>query len=252
MTAVLFQSMPPLSPEEYSALEQSIRDNGVQVPIVVDEAGVVIDGHHRQKITQHLGVECPSRTVVGKTDAEKRTLALSLNLDRRHLTRDQRRALIAESLKADPQLSDREHAKRTGADHKTVAAVREPLETRGEIPHASERIDSLGRQQPATKPVKLTETTKTETYIDGETGEVVEAPKPERAKPEPAKPRRRPLPDAARDAGWDLRKATERIQRLLDDDRFTQNKEQVAAHLSNHLSNAIEVCQDLLDRINPS
>lgn len=51
MTAVLFQSMPPLSPEEYSALEQSIRDNGVQVPIVVDEAGVVIDGHHRQKIT---------------------------------------------------------------------------------------------------------------------------------------------------------------------------------------------------------
>lgn len=70
--------------------------------------------------------------------------------------------------------------------------------------------------------------------------------------PAPAKAKRRPLPDAARDAGWDLRKSVERLERLVADDRFGSNKEQVATHLRSHLTNAIEVCQDLLDRINES
>jgi hypothetical protein len=61
---------------------------------------------------------------------------------------------------------------------------------------------------------------------------------------------RRPLPDFARDAGIDLRKAVERLERISADDRFGQNREQVASHLRGHLSNAVEVCQDLLDRLN--
>jgi hypothetical protein len=61
---------------------------------------------------------------------------------------------------------------------------------------------------------------------------------------------RRPLPEFARDAGWDLRKSVERLERIAADDRFGTNKEQVATHLRSHLTNAIEVCQDLLDRIN--
>lgn len=35
---------------------------------------------------------------------------------------------IAESVKADPELSDREHGRRTGADKNTVATVRDELE----------------------------------------------------------------------------------------------------------------------------
>lgn len=166
---VLFQNMPPLSPEEYTALEQSIIHNGIQVPILLDERGTVIDGHHRQKIAQHLGIKCPSRTVSGKTETEKRTLALSLNLDRRHLTREQRRTLAVESLKADPELSNRQHAERVGVDHKTIQAVRAPLVERGEIPHVETRMDSLGRQQPAER-------------IDPNTGEVLDGktyPRPE-------------------------------------------------------------------------
>lgn len=59
----------------------------------------------------------------------------------------QKRALIAESLKADPQLSNREHGRRVGVDHKTVDAIRVPMESRGEIPHVSDRTDTLGRSQ---------------------------------------------------------------------------------------------------------
>lgn len=68
-------------------------------------------------------------------------------------------------------------------------------------------------------------------------------------RPTPVKPRRKPLTDTARDAGWDLRKSAERLQRIADDDRFGANKDEVAAHLRGHLTYAIEVLADLLDRI---
>ncbi len=250
MTApVLFQFMPPLLPSEYQALTESIRTHGVQVPVVVDENGAIIDGHHRDQIAAELGVTCPRIIREDLTDAEKRTLAISLNKDRRHLTREQVRALVAESLKADPHLSDRAHAQRVGVSPSTVGAVRSQVSNLDTSP--AERIDSL-------------------------TGEVIEsgtypqarrAPWPERhdeptveqrvtgldgksyTRPEPRTPRRRAITDQARDAGWDLLKSVERLERIADDDRFTPNKDQVAAHLRGHLQNAIRVCQDLLDRI---
>lgn len=66
----------------------------------------------------------------------------------------------------------------------------------------------------------------------------------------PSKPRRSPITDLARNAGWELRKAVERIERISVDDRFVSQMETVTPHLRGHLTNAIEVCQDLLDRIN--
>lgn len=63
----------------------------------------------------------------------------------------------------------------------------------------------------------------------------------------PVKPRRSPLPEQAQSAGWQLRKAVERIERIAADDRFPAHRDQVAAALRSHLTTAIEVCQDLLD-----
>lgn len=68
----------------------------------------------------------------------------------------------------------------------------------------------------------------------------------------PAAPRRKPLTDAAKDIGWEIRKATEKLQRITNDDRFTRNKEEVAAHIRGHLMFAVEACQDLLDNLNQS
>lgn len=95
------------------------------------------------------------------------------------------------------------------------------------------------------------------TGLDGKTyrkpePEVVDAEIVDEPAPEPPKPRRRPITDQSRDAGWELRKIAERIQRIGDDDRFTRNKEQVTPHLRGHLQFAIEVCQDLLDQLNQS
>jgi len=68
-------------------------------------------------------------------------------------------------------------------------------------------------------------------------------------KPEPKKPQRRPLTDTARDAGWELNKAIEKVGRIITDDRYPRNKEEVAAHLRNHLLQAVESCQGFLDQL---
>lgn len=59
------------------------------------------------------------------------------------------------------------------------------------------------------------------------------------------KPRRPSLLDAATKAGWELRKAIDRVERICADDRFPAHREQVAAALRSHLSYAAEVLADL-------
>lgn len=127
--AAPYQLLPALSEAEYAALRESIAEHGVRVPIEVDEDGNILDGHHRAAIAADLGIDCP-RVVVSNLDTEqdKRTVALMLNLSRRHLTREQKREVIAASITADPDLSDREHARRCGVSPTTVGTVRKELE----------------------------------------------------------------------------------------------------------------------------
>jgi hypothetical protein len=147
----VYQVMPALTASEIDELRESIRKHGIKVPIVVSPDGEIVDGHHRAQIAAELRVMCPQQIEIG-TPAELRSLAYSLNLDRRQLSREQKRELVEQSLRADPQLSNREHARRTGVADTTVAPIRDELEGRAVIPHVAERTDSVGRQQPARKP----------------------------------------------------------------------------------------------------
>lgn len=147
--------LPPLSTVEYAELREDIAAHGVQVAVIVDETGRVIDGHHRQRIARQLGVPCPSTIVTGHADDELRDMSLRLNLHRRHLTGEQKRAALAASIKADPELSDRQHADRVGTSHPTASAVRRDLQAAGDVEKLATRTDSTGRQQPATRPVVM-------------------------------------------------------------------------------------------------
>ena len=214
---VLFQFMPPLLPSEYASLTESIRQHGIQVPVLVDENGAIIDGHHRDMIAAELGIDCPRDVRTGLTDSVKRTLAISLNKDRRHLTRAQVQALLEESVKADPQLSDREHSRRLGVSDHTVASTRKDLEAGAQIAHLAYRENPQGRPQPATKPER----------IDPTTGEVLEGTFP-RPVLVAQTPRRRPITDAFWEAAYDLGKKAESLLRLVEDDRWTANRGAVA------------------------
>jgi len=61
--------------------------------------------------------------------------------------------------------------------------------------------------------------------------------------------RRRPLSEQAKDAGWELRKAIERIARLTTDDRYPRHAEQMALLLRGHLTYATETATRLLDQL---
>jgi N6-adenosine-specific RNA methylase IME4 len=80
-----YQLLPRLSPEEFEALERSIIAHGVLVPVEYDEAGEIIDGHHRVEICESLGlVDWPRFVRKGLSEVDKRTLSRELNFARRH------------------------------------------------------------------------------------------------------------------------------------------------------------------------
>lgn len=140
MTSTPYQVMPPLAPDEFEALKADIAARGVQVPVEYDEMGSILDGHHRVQACYELGITHWPRLVRhGMSEEEKRRHARRLNLDRRHLNQAQRRDLIAAELRDTPAASDRAIASGLGVDHKTVGAVRDALETTGEIPQLKER-----------------------------------------------------------------------------------------------------------------
>lgn len=62
-------------------------------------------------------------------------------------------------------------------------------------------------------------------------------------------PHRRALTDAAQDAGFDLRKAVDRITRIREDDRYSRNRAELAVILRGQILYAIETCTHLLDEI---
>lgn len=223
----MFQHLPPLTPEEYSALEASILEHGILSPVITDENGVILDGHHRSRIAAEHSLSCPKQIVYGKTDTEKRTMALSMNLDRRHLNREQKRALVAESVKADPQMADNVHAKRTGSSDKTVTSIREELEATSEIPKFDKTIGADGKERPARRSAPAN--------VNTETGEI---------EAEPVKPRRRPINELLREAGAELDRAVERINRLAQDDRYASNTDLINPYIRNAIHQLETIAQE--------
>jgi len=91
-----YQLLPALSEEEYQNLKADIAERGVMVPIEIDEDGNILDGYHRIKICDELGLNYPVIKRQGWTEEQKIQHALSLNLNRRHLSDDQMAALVSD------------------------------------------------------------------------------------------------------------------------------------------------------------
>lgn len=150
-----YQLLPRLSDEEFASLEQSIITHGVLVPVEYDEAGEIIDGHHRVEICESLGlVDWPRFVRKGLSEVDKRKLSRELNFARRHLTTAQKQAVIADQLRDTPSISSRAIAGMLGVHHSTVETVRKRMVDGGEISHHDEVEGRDGVKQPARKPIK--------------------------------------------------------------------------------------------------
>jgi hypothetical protein len=143
--------LPSMSREEFAGLVEDIRTHGLLQPIVTirDAEGLrILEGRHRALACPAAGIEPRFQEYEG-TDPVG--FVLSANIHRRHLTPRDRRKLIVNLLKLQPELSNRQIAAKVKAHHETVAAVREEEESRGEIRHVDVHIDTKGRKQPAKK-----------------------------------------------------------------------------------------------------
>lgn len=143
--------LPDLPPEQYEALKADIAARGVLVPVVLDEDGEVIDGHHRKRAADELGIDYPREIHAGLSDDERQEMAVVLNLRRRHLTREQRRALVA-------GLRGRGWSTRRIADTTGVAQTTVRRYISGE-PFGSPGARSVGRDgksYPARRPAAIT------------------------------------------------------------------------------------------------
>jgi ParB-like chromosome segregation protein Spo0J len=97
MSQPKYQLFPDLTDDEFLELTQDIAARGVMVPVEYDEAGNILDGHHREAACRELGiVDFPSIVRYGMTEAEKRLHVRKLNMARRHLTKAQRNEVMRE------------------------------------------------------------------------------------------------------------------------------------------------------------
>lgn len=101
----------------------------------------------------------------------------------------------------------------------------------GEIQHPRTvtGMDGKTYTRPAPEPVT----------VDHDTGEIAQT-----------KPNRKPITDTARDIGLDLNALTDRIDRLMSDDRFDRNRDDIAARLRHHIATATATLNTLDSKIN--
>lgn len=118
--------LPSLSEDEFAALTESIREYGVINPITVDDAGLILDGVHRDRICATLGIDCPVNQVGPMPDEKKLRLAFGLNFRQRTLDVDRRRALVAK-LSTGKGMSIRQIAHATGWSKSQVQRDLQPL-----------------------------------------------------------------------------------------------------------------------------
>jgi hypothetical protein len=141
----LAEMFPLIEGDDFTALVEDIRANGIRVPITTHE-GRILDGRNRYRAAIECGYDFIQKDFVqlpAGADAER--YVISTNLQRRQLDNRGRRAVIAKLIEAKPGQSDRAIARLAGVDHKTVASVREERAQR--VAEFIKRLDALSPGQ---------------------------------------------------------------------------------------------------------
>jgi len=161
---------PLMTAEELGGLTADIERHGLREPITLhDEGGQcwVLDGRNRMDALALLGKGLSEDGYGGchfeypglhDPSFDPFTFVVSRNLHRRHLTVEQRKEVAAKLLAINPAQSNRQVAKATGIDHKTVATVRAAGEATGEIPQLDKTVgaDSKARTTVPTRKARRT------------------------------------------------------------------------------------------------
>ena len=161
------EKLPRMSDAELRALSKDIGENGLSTPIDYREillpeadgtwhAGgnrvhEILDGRHRMDALEMAGIVLQPKDFreLELDDAGAVRHVVSMNVRRRHLTREQIQDVIGELLKADPAQSDRQIAKIAKVDSKTVGKQRAKMEATAELSAVEKRIGADGKTRKA-------------------------------------------------------------------------------------------------------
>jgi hypothetical protein len=181
---------------EQKELRESLRKHGLVVPIVVWRKQIV-DGRHRARLCQELGIELRTNDISKQcsTEAEMIARVRAFNEHRRANTKPlraaEKQARIDAALKASPERSNRQIAEGLGVDHKTVGAAREELKATGEIPQLDKHVGKDGKSRKP-KPARSNKKRKPPPGIE-EPSDVAQPELPFKPAPEPvSQPLERP------------------------------------------------------------
>lgn len=126
--------LPQTTPQQDKALKEAIGREGPIHHLVADEKGVLIDGIRTFRICRELKIrDVWVTTLTGLSDEEKRHKRLALNVNRRHLSGKQKRALLEQELLRNPALSAGRLARMVGCSETTAQKVKKELIDKGQI-----------------------------------------------------------------------------------------------------------------------
>ena len=148
--------LPPLKTSEHEALAADIALHGVLHPVVIDEDGNILDGHHRYAICN----DAPTVTVPGLSEDEKQAYTIRANLARRNLSSEQTKQVsktqreIAKRLRESDAKRWTQEAVGTllGVDRSTVAKwfsnnVTDHTATKTPAPDARVKLNTAAKQE---------------------------------------------------------------------------------------------------------
>ena len=158
--AAPFQLFPALDTATEAALRASIERFGVLVPVHRDQKGRTLDGHHRARIADELGVPYQVNIVVVADDEEAAAIARTLNADRRHLTAEQRREMVAALLSEVDDHGIGVHSPNAVADAlgvslDTVQRDASELTDVGKLAEPTHRRGQDGKVRPSKRPTQI-------------------------------------------------------------------------------------------------
>jgi ParB-like chromosome segregation protein Spo0J len=134
--------------EEYEALIHSIERQGLLSPITLYQ-GKILDGRNRYRAAKAARYKFTAKDFVElPADCDPKEFVITANVNRRHLTTEQKKALVIQLMRERPDARDRQIAKLTGVDNKTVGNYRRGLEKQvGDFAEAWRDLDSVQRRE---------------------------------------------------------------------------------------------------------
>ena len=75
--------VPEISQSDYESLKASIKEDGLFVPIILNQHGIILDGHHRYRACHELGIEPRTMEREFEDSLLEKQFVIEVNLKRR-------------------------------------------------------------------------------------------------------------------------------------------------------------------------